>query len=130
MATQAMVGARAGSSFGVRQLGGILAIGGVVLVMVSVIALAGDVPDLSRSPQEVRAWFEDNGQRYLVGQYFIAVGFLLFMLPAMAVVNSMLSEAEGDGGIWSRLSLLGFISYFVVLGVSSGGTVAPGVPHR
>ncbi len=119
MATQTMVGAPSRSSIGLRQLAGALAIGGVIVVMVASIVLEGETPDLSFTMAETRAWFGDNGQQYLVGNYVVGLGFLLLLTPAIVMINSMLTEAEGSPATWSRLSLLSFFAYLVWEATSS-----------
>jgi hypothetical protein len=121
MATQIFTGTDTVPRAGLRQLGGILAITGVVVVMAAAIGIQGETPDLTFSIGETRAWFADNGQQYLVGDYLIALGFLLMLVPSVVIINSVLSEAEGAPGVWSRLSLLSFFLYLLWEAITSIG---------
>ncbi|MBI4301807.1 MAG: hypothetical protein HY664_04295 [Chloroflexi bacterium] len=88
------------------RVAGVAGIVFVILFMVGM-GLQGDAPSHEDSASEIAAWFTDNGKLYIVGDYLIGLGVVLFFLPFLVALRSLLGEAEGGAGIWSRLAFVG-----------------------
>lgn len=106
-----------------RQIGGLAGILGVVLFAIGVLLL-GDIPTTNDSVAETRSWYEDNGQRFLVGDYLMGLAIVIFFLPFFVVLREVLGEAEGGAQLWSRLAFLSGV-FFVIY--AAAGAVASGV---
>jgi hypothetical protein len=91
------------------RLGGFFGIAFVVLFIVAIIvqqALAGEPPSYDDPVQEIRAYWENEGQGYLVGDYLFGLAHLLLFLPFLVTLRAMLGIAEGGGQVFSRIALL------------------------
>jgi hypothetical protein len=88
------------------RLGGLAAI---LFVAVFVVGVAlQDAPPLVDDPvDEIRRDWVEGGQQYLVAGYVLGLGFVLFYIPFMLVLRSLLGRAEGGIELWSRASLVG-----------------------
>ena len=100
-----------------QQLGGALGILGVVLFIAGIF-VQGESPSLSDSPEEIRAWFVDNGQQYLIGDFIISIGIVFGLVPFFVTLSRVLGRLEGDSSFWPQLVLLGGF-LFVVAGAAA-----------
>jgi hypothetical protein len=82
------------------------------------IVLQGEPPDIDSPVDEIRDWFADNGEQYLVGDYVIGLGFVLFFLPFLASLRGILARAEGDPAVWSWVTFLGGVVIIMVAAVA------------
>src|ERR1044071_3171065 len=89
------------------RLGGVLGIGYVVMFIVGIIVIQGESPMLHDSMEEIREYFGEDGQQYLVGDYIAGLGFILFFLPFLVILRAFLGHAEGSPALLSRLALVG-----------------------
>ncbi len=96
------------------RFGGLLGFAGVLVFTVGIV-LRGDVPQISDSPQATLAWYQDNGQRYLIADFIIALGVTFGLLPFFVTVRNVLGIAEGSQSFWPQLGFLGGI-FFLLLG--------------
>jgi hypothetical protein len=71
-------------------------------------------PAYDASLAEVRQFFTDHGTRFLVGDYIAGLGFLLFFLPFVVGLRSLLGAVEGGPQIGSRLVLVGGLATVLV----------------
>jgi len=85
------------------RLGGAASIGFVVLFIIALV-IEGDTPMTDDSAGEVRSYFADNRDRFLVGEFLIGLGFVFFFLPFMSALRTLLGRAEGGAQTWSRLA--------------------------
>src|SRR6266480_5940834 len=95
------------------QLGGLAGVVGVVLFVIGIL-MQGDVPGVNDSAEEVRTWFDDNGQRYLVADYLIGIAVIFGLLPFLVTLRNFLARAEGAMSFWPQLAFLGGI-FFLIL---------------
>jgi hypothetical protein len=102
------------------RVAGMLGLAWFVLFAVGGIALQGEPPAYDSPISEIRDFFSDDGQRYLVGDYIVNLAFVLLFLPFVAVLRGLLGDAEGGLQIGSRLAFAGALA-LVVLG---GGATA------
>lgn len=49
---------------------------------------------------EIRAYWQDDGQRYLNVQYLALLAMTIFLLPYMVALTTMLGRAEGSPKMW------------------------------
>jgi hypothetical protein len=75
------------------QLGGLAGVVGVALFVIGILT-QGDVPGVNDSAEDIRAWFDENGQSYLVGAYLISIGVIFGLLPLLGDF----AERPGPGG--------------------------------
>jgi hypothetical protein len=96
------------------RLAGLCGLGWFVLFAVGAIVLQGEPPAYDASLAEVRQFFTDHGTRFLVGDYIAGLGFLLFFLPFVVGLRSLLGAVEGGPQIGSRLVLVGGLATVLV----------------
>lgn len=58
------------------RLGGILGIGFIILFFVGGFALQGESPSYDDPITEVREYFTEDGDQYLIGDYILGLGFV------------------------------------------------------
>lgn len=98
------------------RVGGVLGIAFLVMFAIGAI-ISGAVPEYDDDIADIRAFFEEDGDRFLLGDWFIAVALVVIFLPFAATVRTVLGKADSSG-IWARTAFIGAIA-FVALG---GGT--------
>ena len=106
-----------------RQLAGLAGIVGVALFVVGM-ALQSGFPTVNDEVADVTAWFADNGDRYLVGNFLIWIGVVLFLVPFFLGLRSALAEAEGGEAMWTQAAFFGAAIFVIIGGV---GTVPSSV---
>jgi hypothetical protein len=94
---------------------------GILFVGVIVVALIviGNPPDLADDDDAIRSWFVDNGTRFLVGDYLLAIALTLLFLPFVAGLYRFLAAAETGTAFGSRVALVGGIATFGILAIAS-----------
>jgi|SRR3990172_3117427 len=97
-----------------RQLAGYAGIIGVILFVIGFV-LQADYPTVTDDVSDVTAYFEDNGTRFLVGNYLISIGIVFFLVPFFLGLRSVLAEAEGGHAHWAQVGFFGS-AMFVILG--------------
>jgi len=107
-----------GISLSWQQLGGVAGIVGVALFVIGVI-IQGDAPTINDSVEDAQAYYADHGQRWLIADFVIAIGVIVFLLPFFTILRSILAAAEGGLGHWSRLSFYGALFFMIVGGASA-----------
>ncbi|HEY7043326.1 MAG TPA: hypothetical protein VH419_06630 [Nocardioidaceae bacterium] len=97
--------------------GGLLGIAFVFVWLVAVL-VRGDPPAYDHPVGELRAYWHDHGDRYLVAQYVVVLAALTMLIPYMVAFTTLLGRAEGEPRIWSRISLIGG-SLFVAVALAA-----------
>jgi hypothetical protein len=110
------------------RLGGLLGIGYVIIFLIAIVAIQGETPMLHDSIDEIRQYFGEDGQQYLIGDYLAGLGFILFFLPFVAILRAFLGYAEGPPAVLSRIALVGGLTAIVLggAGAFSWGALALG----
>ena len=102
------------------RLGGVFGILFVIMFIVG-ISVQGEYPDFDAPSDEVRDWFADNGEQFIVGDYLLALAFMVLFPVFLVSLFGLLSAAEGGAAVWSRLALLGGVLYVVMAAVIMNG---------
>jgi hypothetical protein len=89
------------------RLGGALGIAFIVIFFVAGFGIQGDSPTYDEPISDIRAYWEDDGQTYLIGDYLLGLGAMVFFLPFQVCLGTMLRRAEGEPAIWSRVGFYG-----------------------
>jgi len=107
------------------RVGGVFGILFVIMFIVG-ISIQGEAPTFDEPVDEIRDWFADNGEQYLVGDYLITLGFIFFFLPFLASLRGLLASAEGGPAVWSRVAFAGGLIFLIFGAVASlfWGTLA------
>jgi magnesium-transporting ATPase (P-type) len=100
------------------RLGGVSGILFLVLFIVGA-AVQGCFPDFDEPIDEVRDWYTDNGEQFLVGSYLIVLAFILFFLPFLSSLRGLLAAAEGGQAVWSRVAFAAGLAFLAVGAVTA-----------
>ena len=95
------------------RLGGMLGIAFVASWLLKMVG-TGVTPPYDDPIGEIRAYWQDDGQRYLVVQYLSLLALVVLLLPYMVALTTMLGRAEADPKLWSRTSLVGAVCFVAV----------------
>ena len=81
---------------------------GIVFVVLFIVGfgLQWDLPKADATGAEIKAYFADDGDKYLYGDFLIGVGFVFFFLPFVWALAGYLEASEPAGEAWSRLVLV------------------------
>lgn len=90
-----------------------------VLFIVGSFALQGETPSRTDSVESIRAYFLDDGDMYLAGDYVLAIGFVIFFLPYVIGLRWYLGSREGSPPIWSWMSFTGGV-FATAIGAMAG----------
>jgi hypothetical protein len=97
------------------RLGGVCGILFLVSFIVGAV-VQGSYPEFDEPLDEVRDWFTDNGEQFLIGSYIIVLAFVLLFLPFLSSLRAVLARAEGGDAVWSRVAFAAGLA-FVAAGV-------------
>jgi hypothetical protein len=100
------------------RVGGACALLLLVMFIIGAV-IQGGPPMFDDSVEDIRAYWVDHGNDYLVGDYIIGLGFILFFFPFLSSFRSLLGAAEGGMQTWSRVVFAGGILLFALAGASS-----------
>jgi hypothetical protein len=101
-----------------RRAGAMSGIMFVVLFIVGLI-VQGDAPLPTDSAEDIAAYFADNDDNYIIGDFIIGIGFLFGFLPFASVLGSHLGMAEGEPRVWSRLIIVAALVF-----TAAGGAIS------
>jgi hypothetical protein len=100
-------------------LGGAAGVAFIVIFFVGGFILQGDGPSWDDDAADVRRFFVEDGDAYLVGDFLIGVAFMFPFLLFVSSLRSLLGAAEGAPAVWSRVAFAaGIIT--VVVGAGAG----------
>ncbi len=95
------------------RLGGMLGIAFVVVWLLKMVG-TGVTPPYDDPIGEIREYWEDDGRRYLVVQYAGLLTMVIFLLPYMVALTTMLGRAEAGARLWSNVSLAGGVCFVAI----------------
>jgi hypothetical protein len=105
------------------RIGGLLGVGFVILFLIGGIAFQGETPTYDDPIDEIRAYWEDDGNTYLLGDYLIGLAFLFGWIPLIVSLRALLGRAEGGPQLWSRVAFVGGVITLVfgaIAGLADG----------
>jgi hypothetical protein len=100
------------------RVGGVCGLLFIILIVVSSI-FQGEPPLFDDPVDEIRTYWVENGDDYLVGDYIGGLAFVLFFMPFVSALRSLLGSAEGNSQMWSRLVFAGGLSTLFLGAVTS-----------
>ena len=100
------------------RVGGIAGILYLILFFAG-FGLTGEAPTFDEPVDEIRDWFADNGEQYLVGDYLTGLAFVLFFLPFLASLRGLLARVEGEPAVWSWVAFSGGLALLIIGGIAS-----------
>jgi hypothetical protein len=103
------------------RIGGLLGIAFPILFAISII-MTGEEPDLHAPIEEIRTYFTDNGDRYLIGGYLIGLSLVFCFMPFVTSFGAVLGRVEGGAAFWSRLTVLGGVLFVALSAISNVGS--------
>lgn len=95
------------------RLGGLLGIAFVVVWLLKMVG-TGVTPPYDDPIGEIRDYWEDDGRRYLVVQYIGLLSMVIFLLPYMVALTTLLGRAEAGARLWSNVSLAGGVCFVAI----------------
>jgi len=107
------------------RVGGVAGILFLIMFIVGIV-VRGEPPTFDDPVDEIRDWFTDNGEQYLIGDYLTTLAFVFFFLPFLASLRGLLASAEGGPAVWSRVAFAGGLIFLILgaVGSSFWGTLA------
>ena len=89
---------------------------GIAFVVVWLLKMVGTgvTPPYDDPIGEIREYWEDDGRRYLVVQYVGLLSRVIFLLPYMVALTTLLGRAEAGARLWSQVSLAGGVCFVAV----------------
>ena len=96
------------------RLGGALGLAFVIVFIIAGFGLQGEPPMYDDSIEDIRAYWEDDGQMYLAGDYILGLASMVLFLPFLVCLRTMLSRAEGGVQIWSQVGFYGGLFIIVI----------------
>lgn len=109
-----------------RRVAGVCGIGFLLLFVIGGPVLQGTTPTMNDSVADIRSYWIDNGDRYLVGDFVFSVGVMLFFLPFVLAFQSVLQPVDRSGGMWARIMVGGAVVAVALggAGAASNGAIA------
>jgi hypothetical protein len=95
------------------RLGGLLGIAFIASWLLKMVG-TGVTPPYDDPIGEIRAYWQDDGQRYLIVQYLALLAMMILFLPYMVALTTMLGRAETGARPWARVSLAGGVCFVAV----------------
>ncbi len=99
------------------RLGGLSGILFLILFIVGA-SFQGESPGYNDPVDEIRAFWVDDGDSYLLGDFVIGLGFILFFFPFVSALTGLLGVAEGGARMWSRIAFAGAILFLALAGAA------------
>jgi len=97
---------------------------GIVFIVLFVIGgpvLQGQTPTINNGIEDIRAYWRDDGDRYLVGDFIFGIAVLVFFLPFVVGLRSVLEPADPSGGMWARVVLASALAALTLGGAGAAG---------
>jgi len=90
-----------------RRVAGVFGIVFTVLFLIGGPILQRQTPTVNDDVQQIRAYWVHDGDRYLAGDFLFGIAVILFFLPFVVALRSVLEPANRSGGMWARGMLVG-----------------------
>jgi hypothetical protein len=105
-----------------RRVAGVFGIAFVVLFLIGGPLLQGETPTVNDDVQAIRAYWEEDGDRYLAGDFLFGIAVVLFFLPFVVALRSVLAPADRSGGMWASMMLVGALVAVVLGGAGAAAS--------
>lgn len=89
-----------------------------IFFFIGAFALQGETPSRTDSIEDIRKYWVEDGDTYLIGDYLLGIAFVIFFLPYVIGVAAVLRRAEGDPPIWSNIAYTGALIGVAFAGVA------------
>jgi hypothetical protein len=106
-------------SWNPAQIGGIAGFAFAIVFIIGALVLQRESPAWDAELQDIRAFWNDHSNRYLVGDWLIFGAFVLFFLPFVSALRSTLAPRDPSGGLIARLIVVGGITGGIMVAVAS-----------
>jgi hypothetical protein len=113
------------------RIGGALGIAFTVVFLINIF-ISGEPPSRDDSIEEIRQYFTDDGDLYLITDYIGGLAFFVFFLPYLVTLRWVLGPSEGSPPIWSWLTVIGGVLMVAFGGAATvfWGALANGVAEH
>lgn len=105
-----------------RRVGGVCGVLFFILFIIAIPAFQSEAPIAGDSAEDIRAFWEDDADGYLVGDFLFTLGAGLFFLPFLLALKHVLTPADKSGGFWPQILVVSAL--FGIL-IGAGGAAAP-----
>ena len=106
------------------RVGGALGLAFIIVFIIAGFGVQGETPMYDDSIDEIRAYWEDDGDAYLLGDYILGLVSFLFLLPFLVCLKALLGRAEGGPQIWSQVGFYGGLLVVAVAAAASASWAA------
>ncbi len=109
-----------------RRVAGVCGLTFLILFVIGGPVLQGTTPTMNDSAADIRNYWVDNGDQYLTGDFFFSIGIMVFFLPFILALQSVLEPGDKSGGMWPRIMVAGALVAIALggAGAAAGGAIA------
>ena len=86
--------------------GALYGIGFVILFIIGGV-VQGSTPSFDAPVEDIREYWVEDGQQYLIGSYTLVLTFVLLWLPFISTLWSLLGYASAASEVWARVGFAG-----------------------
>jgi hypothetical protein len=101
-------------------IGGIAGIGFFIVFLIAIFS-QGDTAQYSDSANDIRSYFTDHANQYLVGDWLAGIAVVFFFFPFLMSLRAIFARVDSSG-VWPGLLLLGGITFGLISGAVDMGT--------
>jgi hypothetical protein len=101
------------------RVGGVFGIAWIIVFIVGAVILQADTPTYDDPINEIRQYWAEDGDQYLIADYITGLAFVFLFIPFLASFRGLLAWAEGGAGVWSWVMLLGGLSAVLIAAAAS-----------
>ncbi len=106
------------------RIGGVCGIAFIIVFFIGGFVLQGDSPTYDDPIEEIRAYWENDGETYLIGDYLNGLASMLLLLPFLVCLRAYLGRAEGSPEVWSSVGFYGGIFLIAIAAASAASWTA------
>jgi hypothetical protein len=96
------------------RLGGLLGIAFVLVFYIIGFGVQGEAPMHTDDIADIRAFWEEDGEQYLLGDYLIGLAALVLYLPFICAIRALLGIAEGGAQLWARVAFAAGVIFLIM----------------
>jgi hypothetical protein len=106
------------------RLGGACGLAFIVIFIIAGFVLQADGPSITDDADEIRAYWADDGDAYILSDWVIGLAVFLLFLPFLSALRSLLGLYEGGSQMWSRLVFTGGVLFVALAGAAAASWLA------